>query len=34
MVADESIDFAFSFDSLVHAEADVIGAIWNSSREN
>ena len=26
MVADESIDFAFSFDSLVHAEADVIGA--------
>jgi len=26
MVADESIDFVFSFDSLVHAEADVIGA--------
>src|SRR3954469_21448802 len=26
MVADGSIDFAFSFDSLVHAEADVVGA--------
>ena len=26
MVADRSIDFAFSFDSLVHAEADVIGS--------
>lgn len=26
MVADESVDFAFSFDSLVHAEADVIDA--------
>jgi SAM-dependent methyltransferase len=26
MVADESIDFVFSFDSLVHAEADVIAA--------
>ena len=24
MVADESVDFAFSFDSLVHADADVI----------
>src|SRR5262249_3583342 len=24
MVADTSIDFAFSFDSLVHAEADVL----------
>jgi ubiquinone/menaquinone biosynthesis C-methylase UbiE len=24
MIADRSIDFAFSFDSLVHAEADVI----------
>lgn len=26
MVADASVDFAFSFDSLVHAETDVIGA--------
>jgi SAM-dependent methyltransferase len=26
MVEDGSIDFAFSFDSLVHAESDVIGA--------
>ena len=26
MIADESIDFVFSFDSLVHAEADVIEA--------
>lgn len=26
MVPDHSIDFAFSFDSLVHAEADVLGA--------
>lgn len=26
MVADNSIDFAFSFDSLVHVEKDVIGA--------
>jgi SAM-dependent methyltransferase len=26
MVVDESVDFAFSFDSLVHAEADVMGA--------
>jgi SAM-dependent methyltransferase len=26
MVADASVDFAFSFDSLVHAESDVIGA--------
>jgi len=26
MIADRSIDFAFSFDSLVHAEADVLGA--------
>lgn len=26
MVADGSIDFAFSFDSLVHAESDVLGA--------
>lgn len=25
MVADQSIDFAFSFDSLVHADADVVG---------
>ena len=25
MVPDDSVDFAFSFDSLVHAEADVIG---------
>jgi hypothetical protein len=24
-VADESVDFAFSFDSLVHAESDVLG---------
>ena len=24
MIADESVDFAFSFDSLVHADADVI----------
>ena len=24
MVADRSIDFVFSFDSLVHADADVI----------
>jgi SAM-dependent methyltransferase len=24
MVADQSVDFAFSFDSLVHAEADVL----------
>jgi SAM-dependent methyltransferase len=26
MVADGSVDFAFSFDSLVHAESDVLGA--------
>jgi SAM-dependent methyltransferase len=26
MIADESLDFVFSFDSLVHAEADVIEA--------
>jgi ubiquinone/menaquinone biosynthesis C-methylase UbiE len=26
VIEDESIDFAFSFDSLVHAESDVIGA--------
>ena len=26
MVEDGSVDFAFSFDSLVHAEADVLGA--------
>ena len=26
MIPDESIDFVFSFDSLVHAEADVMGA--------
>ena len=26
MVADASVDFAFSFDSLVHAESDVLGA--------
>jgi hypothetical protein len=26
MIADKSIDFAFSFDSLVHAEADVVGS--------
>ena len=26
MIADESVDFAFSFDSLVHAEMDVIGS--------
>src|SRR5207248_6740177 len=26
MIADRSIDFVFSFDSLVHAEADVIAA--------
>jgi SAM-dependent methyltransferase len=26
MVADQSVDFAFSFDSLVHAEADVLEA--------
>lgn len=26
MIADESIDFVFSFDSLVHAEADVVEA--------
>lgn len=26
MVADRSIDFAFSFDSLVHVDADVMGA--------
>lgn len=26
MVADHSVDFAFSFDSLVHAEADVLAA--------
>ncbi len=25
-IQDESIDFAFSFDSLVHAESDVIQA--------
>jgi len=25
-IADESVDFAFSFDSLVHAEADVLAA--------
>lgn len=26
MVEDDSVDFAFSFDSLVHAESDVLGA--------
>jgi hypothetical protein len=26
MIADTSVDFVFSFDSLVHAEADVIGS--------
>jgi SAM-dependent methyltransferase len=26
MVPDESVDFVFSFDSLVHAESDVLGA--------
>ena len=26
MIPDASIDFVFSFDSLVHAEADVIQA--------
>lgn len=26
MIADRSIDFAFSYDSLVHVEADVLGA--------
>ena len=31
MVADSSIDFAFSFDSLVHVEADVVGAYWRIS---
>ena len=29
MIADGSIDFAFSFDSLVHAEADVLEAYIN-----
>lgn len=29
MIADESIDFAFSFDSLVHAEADVMRSYVN-----
>jgi hypothetical protein len=33
-VADASIDFAFSFDSLVHAEIDVIDAyLWGLSRK-
>ena len=26
MVADRSVDFAFSFDSLVHADAEVLDA--------
>jgi SAM-dependent methyltransferase len=30
MIADGSIDFAFSFDSLVHAEADVVGSYLES----
>jgi SAM-dependent methyltransferase len=29
MVPDRSIDFAFSFDSLVHVEVDIIGAYLN-----
>jgi hypothetical protein len=29
MVPDDSIDFVFSFDSLVHAEADVMQAYLN-----
>lgn len=29
MVEDRSVDFAFSFDSLVHVEADVIAAYLN-----
>ena len=31
MVADESVDFAFSFDSLVHVEAPVLVG-WNNWR--
>ena len=29
MIQDKSIDFVFSFDSLVHAEAEVIEAYLN-----
>ena len=33
MVEDASVDFAFSFDSLVHVEADVIAAYLNRTRK-
>ena len=34
MVPDQSVDFAFSYDSLVHVDADVIDAYLSSSRRS